>query len=94
MTLGLAAVLLVGSLALIPRIGFSLFPKAGTPQFMVQIEMADGATLRETDGAARFVESVLARHPEVQQVATSVGKGHPSIYYNMSPKNEKPTWLT
>ncbi len=88
-TLAIAALLLVGSIALVPRIGFSLFPKAGVPQFMVQIEGAEGATLAETDRAARFVESVLARHPEVGQVAVTVGKGHPQVYYNVSPRNER-----
>jgi multidrug efflux pump subunit AcrB len=86
----IAAVLLFGgSLSLIPRIGFSLFPKAGTPHFLVQIETAEGASLTETDRAARFVESVLKKHPEVDRVATSVGKGHPRIYYNVNPKDEK-----
>ena len=88
-TLLLAAGLFAASLALVPRIGFSLFPKAGVPQFMVRVEAAEGASLAETDLAARFVESVLARHPEVSNVATTVGKGHPQIYYNVSPRNER-----
>ncbi|WP_394821867.1 efflux RND transporter permease subunit [Pendulispora albinea] len=85
----LAAALFAGSLLLVPRIGFSLFPKAGVPQFMVQIETAEGASLAETDRAARFVEEVLGRHPEVRSVATTIGKGHPQIYYNVAPRNEK-----
>ena len=87
-TLLIAAALFVASLSLVPRIGFSLFPKAGVPQFMVRVETADGASLAETDRAARFVESVLARHPEVSNVAATVGKGHPLVYYNVSPRNE------
>ncbi|MBX3222059.1 MAG: efflux RND transporter permease subunit, partial [Labilithrix sp.] len=88
-TLAIAGLLLVASVALVPRIGFSLFPKAGVPQFMVKIEGAEGATLAETDRAARFVESVLARHPDVGKVAVTVGKGHPQVYYNISPRNER-----
>jgi multidrug efflux pump subunit AcrB len=88
-TLLLAAGLFAASLALVPRIGFSLFPKAGVPQFMVRIEGADGASLAETDRAARFVESVLARHSEISNVATTVGKGHPRVYYNIAPRNER-----
>jgi multidrug efflux pump subunit AcrB len=88
-TLLIAAALFAGSLALVPRIGFSLFPKAGVPQFMVRVEASEGASLAETDRAARFVESVLARHPEVSNVATTVGKGHPQIYYNVTPRNER-----
>ena len=88
-TLLIAAALFAGSLALVPRIGFSLFPKAGVPQFMVRIEASEGASLAETDRAARFVEGVLGRHPEVSNVAVTVGKGHPQIYYNVSPRNER-----
>jgi multidrug efflux pump subunit AcrB len=88
-TLVIALALFAASVALVPKIGFSLFPKAGVPQFLVKIEGADGASLAETDRAARFVEGVLARHPEVRSVATTVGKGHPQIYYNVSPRNER-----
>ena len=88
-TLVLAAALFLASLALVPKIGFSLFPKAGVPQFMVRVEAADGASLAETDRAARFVEEVLARHSEVSNVAVTVGKGHPRIYYNVAPRNER-----
>jgi len=89
LTLAVAGALFLGSLALVPQIGFSLFPKAGTPQFLVQIEAPDGASLAETDRAARFVEGVLARHKEISRVAVTVGRGHPRIYYNVSPKNDR-----
>jgi multidrug efflux pump subunit AcrB len=88
-TLVVAAALFAASLALVPRIGFSLFPKAGVPQFMVRVEAAEGASLAETDRSARFVESVLARHPEVSNVAVTVGKGHPRVYYNVTPRDER-----
>lgn len=87
-TLLVALGIVIGSFLLVPRIGFSLFPKAGIPQFRVEIETTDGSSLPATDAAARFVEGVLARHPEVKRVATSVGKGHPQVYYNVVPKNE------
>jgi multidrug efflux pump subunit AcrB len=88
-TLAVAGVLVAASFALVPRIGFSLFPKAGTPQFLVQVESAEGTSLAETDEAARFVEGVLRKHPEVSKIATTVGKGHPQIYYNIVPRNER-----
>ncbi len=88
--LGLA--LFAGSLALVPRIGFSLFPKANTPQFLVVIETPEGSSLAETDRAARHVERVLSAHPEVINVATSVGRGNPQIYYNVASKDERPNY--
>lgn len=88
-TLGIAALLFAGSLALVPAIGFSLFPKAGLPQFLVAVEAPEGASLAETDRATRFVEEVLARHPEVHHVVANVGKGNPRVYYNVPQRNEK-----
>jgi multidrug efflux pump subunit AcrB len=87
-TLASALVLVAASLALVPRIGFGLFPKAGLPQFMVQIETEDGTSLPQTDSVARYVESVLRRFPEVRMTSTVVGKGHPMVYYNVGPRNE------
>ena len=81
--------LFASSLALIPKIGFGLFPKAGIPQFMVEITTDDGSSLDATDRAARFVESVLARHHEIEHVSTVVGAGHPQIYYNVAPRNDR-----
>jgi multidrug efflux pump subunit AcrB len=88
-TLGVAAALLAASLALVPAIGFSLFPKAGLPQFRVTVEAPEGASLVETDRAVRFAEAALARHPEVARVTANVGKGNPRVYYNVPVQNEK-----
>ncbi len=88
-TLVLAAALFAGSLALIPVVGFSLFPKAGTPQFLVTIETPDGSTLGETDRAVRFAESTLDKTGKMRFVMANVGKGNPQIYYNVAQKNEK-----
>ncbi len=88
-TLAIAALLFAGSIALVPRIGFSLFPKAGIPQFLITVEAPEGASLAETDRAVRFVEGVLARHPEVSRAVANVGKGNPRVYYNVPQKNEK-----
>src|SRR5208283_1889789 len=88
-TLGAAAALFVGSLALIPAVGFSLFPKAGIPEFRVTVETPDGSSLAETNRAVRFVEGVLAQVPEVKSVMANVGHGNPRVYYNVPAKNEK-----
>jgi multidrug efflux pump subunit AcrB len=92
LTLGLAAALFAGSLALAPVVGFSLFPKAGLPQFLVTIEAPEGASLSEADRAARFVEEVLARHREVRNVTASVGRGNPRVYYNVPTRNERASY--
>ncbi len=90
-TLAVAVLLVAGSLALVPSIGFSLFPKADTPQFLVRITTPDGASLAETDRAARQVERVLGEVPEVRAVMMNIGRSNPDVYYNIIPRNERST---
>ncbi|MBX3227615.1 MAG: efflux RND transporter permease subunit [Labilithrix sp.] len=87
-TLLVGLAVFAGALALVPKIGFSLFPKAGVPQVMISVQGAEGSALAETDRAARFVESIVAGEPRTAHVATTVGKGHPQIYYNVVGRNE------
>lgn len=87
-TLAGAGALVLLSFALIPAVGFSLFPKAGTPQFHVEIETPDGSSLAETDRATRFTERVIGSHPEVKGIFANVGKDNPAVYYNVFQRAE------
>ncbi|MEZ4417740.1 MAG: efflux RND transporter permease subunit [Gemmatimonadota bacterium] len=90
LALGATAVFVVAVLALIPAVGFSLFPKAETPQFYVNVTSANGASLEATEQAARFAEGVLLERPEIRSVFTSVGRDNPTVYYNIFPRRENP----
>jgi multidrug efflux pump subunit AcrB len=85
-----AAGLVAASLALVPLVGFSLFPKAETPQFRVDILAPDGASLGATDQAARYAERVVSRYAGVRGVFANVGRDNPMVYYNVAPRNENP----
>jgi multidrug efflux pump subunit AcrB len=74
------------SVALVPMIGFSVFPPADIPQFRITIETPDGASLADTDRALRFVEDELARRPEVKHYFSNLGRGNPRVYYNILPE--------
>jgi multidrug efflux pump subunit AcrB len=63
-------------------IGFSLFPKADTPHFLITVETPDGSSIAETDRALRFVEQELQQMPEVKSFFSNLGHGNPKIYYN------------
>ena len=89
LVLGGAVALFAASLALVPVIGFSLFPKAGTPQFRVTVEAPEGASLAATDKAVAMVERTLLGNPHVTHVYANVGKGNPQVYYNIWAKNER-----
>jgi multidrug efflux pump subunit AcrB len=89
-TLVTAALVVVGSVALVPVVGFSLFPKAETPQFYVSLTAPEGASLAATDSAARFAERVIGARPEVTAIYTSVGHDNPMVYYNIIPRVDNP----
>ncbi|HZV69227.1 MAG TPA: efflux RND transporter permease subunit [Saprospiraceae bacterium] len=83
MALCLTGLIFIGSLALIPKIGFSLFPVSEKPMFNVDILTPAGTTLKETNRIARLVEQDLLATPDVLSVSTNVGKGNPRVYYNV-----------
>jgi len=89
-TLVLAGAFVVASFALVPVVGFSLFPKAETPQFRVDITAPEGASIAATDSAARYAERVLGRAPGVKAIYTSVGHDNPRVYYNVSSRTDDP----
>lgn len=69
-------------------LGSSLFPKADTPQFLIQVESPNGTSLAETDRALTFVESELKKLPEVKSWFSNLGHGNPQIYYNHIQRND------
>jgi multidrug efflux pump subunit AcrB len=84
-----AALFFFASLALIPVIGFSLFPKAGMRQFIITVETPKGSTIWETDKAVRFVESVVSKKHDIVYYMSNIGKGNPTIYYNYFQRSEQ-----
>jgi multidrug efflux pump subunit AcrB len=78
--------LVVASFALVPSIGFSLFPKADIPQVLIRVEMPAGSSLAATDAVVVDVEAMLLAEPDiVAHVISSVGVGVPQSYYNILP---------
>ena len=90
-TLVVAALLFVGAVALVPSIGFSLFPKAGTPQFLVTVNAPEGSSLGVVDSAVAFAERALGKREAVRHVYANVGRGNPKIYYNVQSLAERST---
>lgn len=72
--------------ATIPWIGFSLFPKADVPYFLVRIEAPEGSSLLATDRAVREVAAIMQQKPEVKDVMENTGRSNPQIYYNALPR--------
>ena len=73
---------LLASVLLVPVLGSSLFPKADTPQFLVQIDTPTGTSYAETDRTLRFVEAEVNKVPGIRSVSANLGRGNPQVYYN------------
>ncbi len=81
----IAILIFLGSLALIPVVGTSVFPRSEKPQFLINISTPLGTNMSETNKVARFVENELSKNKIVKNYATNVGKSNPRIYYNVLP---------
>lgn len=86
-TLIIAVAFFAGALALIPVIGFSLFPSSEKPMFLINIETPLGSSFATTDSVSKYVEQQVKTIPDLKNYATNVGHGNPRIYYNIIPQN-------
>ena len=87
------------SLFLFPLIGRELFPPEDSGQFTVNVQMPVGTVLTETGAVLDRIASAVARIPEVQTIATTVGGGGPmggssqteqgSLSVRLKPKEER-----
>lgn len=87
-TLLVALAIFVGALALVPVVGFSVFPASEKPMFLINIETPLGTSLPATDQVAHYVEKEINNIPDLKNYTTNVGRGNPRIYYNVVPQNE------
>ncbi len=75
--------LALSSFALVPRLGFSLFPENDSPYFLVDVELPQGVSVSETDKAVRYVESVLSKRDDIAFQFANSGSSNPQVYYNV-----------
>jgi multidrug efflux pump subunit AcrB len=65
----------------------SFFPKAEKSQFIINIDLPEGASFDRTAEVTRDIEMELRKHSDIVHFATNIGHGNPRIYYNVIPKN-------
>jgi multidrug efflux pump subunit AcrB len=87
-TLLIALAIFGGSLALVPVVGFSVFPASEKPMFLINIETPLGTSLPATNQVARYVEKEIKNIPDLKNYTTNIGRGNPRIYYNVVPQND------
>jgi hydrophobe/amphiphile efflux-1 (HAE1) family protein len=74
-TLGIAALSMILSFAMIPFLSTGFIPYEDYSQSRLTIELPRGATPEQTDEAAQKIADILRKHKEVQYVLTSVSGG-------------------
>ena len=88
-TVSLAMVLCLSAFALVPALGFSLFPFADAPYFRVSVEAEQGSSLDRTDQIVAEVTKVLETEPSIVVRAENIGNGNPQVFYNVGPRAER-----
>lgn len=87
-----AMILCLGVFGVVPVLGFSLFPSAETPYFLVRVATPEGSGIPATDSAVRDVSAILAREDFVVDRMENAGRGNPQIFYNVLPQEERPKY--
>lgn len=77
--------------ALVPVLGFSLFPNADTSYFRVSVEAEQGSSIAETGRLVKQVSEILKTEPAVKIRAENVGAHNPPVFYNVFQRGENPT---
>jgi len=88
-TVVLAMALCLSAFALVPVLGFSLFPFADAPYFRVSVEAEQGSSLERTDKIVAEVTKVLETEPSIKVRAENIGNGNPQVFYNVGPRAER-----
>lgn len=88
-TVFVALGIFLGSLTMIPILGFSLFPESEKPQFMISITPPPQSNIYHSDSITRIIEDELGKFDKVKYYASNVGKGNPRIYYNLDQASER-----
>jgi hydrophobic/amphiphilic exporter-1 (mainly G- bacteria), HAE1 family len=77
-TFGIITALFVGSVALIPTgfVGTEVFAIGDVGEFIIQVELPNDATLKETNLKVLEIEHLLKSKPEIKSVFTTVGSSN------------------
>ncbi|KAA2284371.1 efflux RND transporter permease subunit [Arenimonas fontis] len=80
------ALAFLASLALFRFVPQQFFPDSTRLELMVDMELAEGASLRATEAAARRLEEKLAQREDIENFVAYVGSGSPRFYLPLDQK--------
>ncbi|WP_313086632.1 efflux RND transporter permease subunit [Pseudomonas sp.] len=73
-------VLFVGAIGLFRLVPQQFFPASGRLELMVDLKLAEGASLKATEAEAHRLERLLEDHPGIDNYVAYVGNGSPRFY--------------
>ncbi|WP_373488147.1 efflux RND transporter permease subunit, partial [Blastomonas sp.] len=91
-TLWASMALTLSAFALIPVLGFSLFPYADTSYFRVTVDAEQGSGIQRTDALVKQAEAVLAREPDIKVRAANTGSANAQVFYNVFALDQRPNF--
>ena len=80
LVIGATVVAFVASLALFRFVPQQFFPDSTRPELMVDMELAEGVSLKATEAQAHRLEQLLATRRDVDNYVAYVGTGSPRFY--------------
>ncbi|WP_421723975.1 efflux RND transporter permease subunit [Bauldia sp.] len=79
----LALILPLIGFASFPTLTAQFFPGVDRDQFYIEVELADGTALAETEEVAIGVDQILRGIDDIRQVSWVTGRSAPAFYYNI-----------
>lgn len=79
-------IVFIGSVMLMPIIGFSFFPEAERDQFLVDVWLPEGASLENTSNVVKQVQKILDEEKHIENYVAYIGKGGPRFYMTIKPE--------
>ncbi|WP_109354481.1 efflux RND transporter permease subunit [Sphingorhabdus sp. EL138] len=88
-TVSIAMLLCISAFALVPLMGFSLFPNSDSPYFRVSVETEQGSSLNQTGEIVSQVAKIMEAEPSIKVRAENIGAGNPQVFYNVFVSAER-----
>lgn len=82
-TLGLAVALLIGSVALVPSLGFNFLPSEQVKTYNISVKMPIGTALSSTNEVSKQIEEILRSRTEVDRVGAYVSGENANLSFTV-----------
>ncbi len=78
--IGTTVLLFALSIAAFRFVPQQFFPESVRPELMIDLELSEGSSLRSTEVQAKKLETLLHKHPGIENFVAYVGTGSPRFY--------------